>query len=129
MQLRAVENEIAVLGATLVAIGNGQPWQAAAFRAAAGIPFALFVDPTLRSYRAAGLHRTWIRIFHPRVFLAVMRARRTGARQTALQGDALQLGGVLVFTASGELGWRYTARFPGDHPVPGDILSALRRMV
>ena len=120
--------EMHALGATLVAVGNGQPWQAAAFRDAAGIPFALFVDPSLHSYRAAGLRRSWLRIFHPRVFAAVWRARRTGARQTELQGDALQLGGVLVFTASGQLGWRHVGRFPGDHAAPEDILRALRRL-
>ena len=123
-----VTPEMHALGATIVAIGNGQPWQASAFRAAAGIPFALFVDPSLRSYRAAGLHRTWVRIFDPRVFVAVWRARRTGARQTQTQGDALQLGGVLVFTASGQLGWRHVGRFPGDHATPEDILRALRRL-
>lgn len=120
--------EMHALGATLVGVGNGQPWQAAACRDAVGIPFALFVDPSLRSYRAAGLRRTWLRIFHPRVFTAVWRARRTGARQTDLQGDALQLGGVLVFAASGQLGWRHVGRFPGDHAAPKDILRALRRL-
>jgi len=69
-----------------------------------------------------------VRIFDPRVFVAVWRARRTGARQTQTQGDALQLGGVLVFAASGRLGWRHVGRFPGDHAAPQDILDALRRL-
>ncbi len=121
--------EISAAGAALVSIGNGTPVQAAALRAAARVPFALYVDPTRRSYRAAGLHRNWARVLDPRVFLSARKARRRGARQVGIQGDPWQLGGVLVFDASGKLVWRQKSRFPGDHATPADILQALRAAV
>jgi len=124
-----VAPEISAAGAALVGIGNGTPAQAAALGAAARVPFPLYADPSRRSYRAAGLRRSWVRVLDPRVFLSARKARRTGARQVGIQGDPWQLGGVLVFDASGRLVWRQQSRFPGDHAAPADILQALRSAV
>ena len=121
----AIENEIRSHAARVIVIGNGQPHEVAAFRAETAVPFPLYTDPRLRSYRAAGLRRTWYRLLDPRVALSVRRARRAGARQTKVAGDPLQLGGVLVFDASGRLTWRQDSRFPGDHAPPESILKAL----
>ena len=114
------------LGARIVVVGNGKPWQAAAFRAEAALPLELYTDTRLHAYQMAGLHRSWLRALHPRVFFAVWRARRGKHKQTALQGDAWQLGGMLLFDSAGRLRWRQRSRFPGDHARAADIVARLR---
>ena len=109
----------------MIVIGNGEPHELAAFRAETDAPFEVVTDPGRHSYRAAGLRRAWHRVLDPRVMLSVRRARRAGARQTRVAGDPWQLGGVLVFDASGSLAWRHDSGFPGDHAPPANILKAL----
>ncbi len=121
----AIDKEIRAHGARVIVIGNGEPHELAAFRAESAVPFAVVTDPGLDSYRAAGLCRAWYRLLDPRVMLSARRARRAGARQTKIAGDPWQLGGVLVFNASGRLAWRQDSRFPGDHAHPANILKAL----
>jgi hypothetical protein len=123
--LCAIDKEIRAHGARVLVIGNGEPHELAAFRAETAAPFELVTDPARHSYRAAGLRRAWYRLLDPRVMLSVGRARRAGARQTKVAGDPLQLGGVLVFDASGRLAWRHDSGFPGDHAPPANILKAL----
>ena len=121
----AIDKEIRARGARVIVIGNGQRHDVAAFRAETDTHFDMFTDPALHSYRAAGLRRAWYRVLDPRVMLSARRARRAGARQTKVAGDPWQLGGVLVFDASGRMAWRQDSGFPGDHAPPANILKAL----
>ena len=120
-----MHDRLARLGARLVVIGNGAPWQAAAVRDEMALPFELLVDLGLRSYRVAGLHRGWYRVLDPRLILASVRAWRRGARQKETQGDPWQLGGLLVFDGSGRLRARQRSSFPGDHWAPDRILDVI----
>ena len=61
-----------------------------------GLDCPLLVDPELRAYRAAGLRRGRVELLSPRLPLNAMRALRAGYRQTSVQGDPWQLGGVFV---------------------------------
>lgn len=122
----AINSRVQELGARIVVVGNGKPWQAAAFRDEAKVPFVLYTDPGLHSYQVAGLRRRFFRALHPRVFFAALRARRDHHRQTGLQGDPWQLGGVFLFDAAGRLRWRHVSAFPGDHAPADAIVSRLR---
>jgi len=97
----------------------------AAFREDFGLDCPVPVDPDLRAYRAAGLRRGRVELLSPRVPLNALRAVQAGSRQTGIQGDPWQLGGVFVIRPGGELSYRYVSREAGDHPAPDDILRGL----
>jgi len=54
-----------------------------------------------------------------------MRAFAGGHRQTRVQGDAKQLGGVFVISPGPELRYSYRSRFAGDHPDIAEVIAAL----
>jgi len=114
-------------GAELVVVGNGAAHFAAAFREDFELDCPLLVDPELRAYRAAGLRRGRVEVLSPRLPLNALRALRSGSRQTGVQGDPWQLGGVFVLRPGGELTYRYASREAGDHPSVDEILAALEK--
>jgi NAD(P)-dependent dehydrogenase (short-subunit alcohol dehydrogenase family) len=125
--LRDRLGEIRARGAELVIVGNGAESFAKAFREDFSLDGPLLVDPELRAYRAAGLRRGRVEVLSPRLPLHALRALRSGARQTQVQGDPWQLGGVFVIRPGGELAYRYVSREAGDHPPLDAILEALEK--
>ena len=106
-------------------VGNGARSFAEAFREDFRLDGPLLVDPELRAYRAAGLRRGRVELLSPRLPSNALRALRSGARQTGVQGDPWQLGGVFVIRPGGELVFRYASREAGDHPPTDEIVAAL----
>ena len=118
-------DEIREAGAELVIVGNGAQSFAAAFREDFELDGPLLVDPELRAYRAAGLRRGRVELLSPRMPLNALRALRSGSRQTGVQGDPWQLGGVFVIQPDGALTYRYLSREAGDHPPVDEIVAAI----
>jgi NAD(P)-dependent dehydrogenase (short-subunit alcohol dehydrogenase family) len=112
-------------GIEVVIVGNGNRDFAEDFREEFGIEGQLLVDPDLHAYRAAGLRRGRREIVSARIFGNAIRAFRSGARQTAIQGDPWQLGGVFVIAPGGELRFEYRSVAAGDHASPEAIEAAL----
>ncbi|MCG8588223.1 MAG: SDR family NAD(P)-dependent oxidoreductase [Proteobacteria bacterium] len=112
-------------GAELVIVGNGATNFAAAFREDFELDGPLLVDPELVAYRAAGLRRGRVELLSPRLPWNALRALRAGSRQTGIQGDPWQLGGVFVLRPEGEATYAYRSREAGDHPPVDEILAAL----
>jgi NAD(P)-dependent dehydrogenase (short-subunit alcohol dehydrogenase family) len=123
--LRDRIDAIRARGAELVIVGNGAPAFAAAFREDHELDCPLLVDPELRAYRAAGLRRGRVELLSPRLARNAARALRAGFRQSGVQGDPWQLGGVFVIRADADLTYRYVSREAGDHAPVEEILSAL----
>src|SRR5437016_4023063 len=94
--LRDAAPELERLGAGVLVIGNAEPSAIAEFQEATGWRGRVLVDPSLRSYRAAGLVRGVVRTFHPRDILKAIKASWQGFRQSARRGDLLQQGGMFV---------------------------------
>jgi NAD(P)-dependent dehydrogenase (short-subunit alcohol dehydrogenase family) len=117
--------DIRARGAELVIVGNGAQNFAAAFREDFELDCPILVDPELRAYRAAGLRRGRVELLSPRLPLNALRALRSGSRQTGVEGDPWQLGGVFVIRPGGDLTFRYASREAGDHPPIEEILAAL----
>jgi dehydrogenase/reductase SDR family protein 12 len=123
--LRDEIESIRALGAELVIIGNGAENFARSFRQDFELDCPLLVDPELRTYRAAGLRRGRVELLSPKLPVNALRALRAGSRQTSVQGDPWQLGGVFVIRPNGDLTYQYTSREAGDHAPVEEILAAL----
>jgi NAD(P)-dependent dehydrogenase (short-subunit alcohol dehydrogenase family) len=123
--LRDRIGDIRARGAELVIVGNGAENFAAAFREDFDLDCPILVDPELRAYRTAGLRRGRVELLSPRLPGNALRALRAGSRQTGVEGDPWQLGGVFVIRPGGDLTYRYVSREAGDHPPVDDILDAL----
>jgi hypothetical protein len=48
-------------------------------------------------------------------------------RQRRTQGDAAQLGGVLLVERGGQIAYRFVSAYAGDHPRAETLLEAARR--
>ncbi len=118
-------SDIRARGAELVIVGNGAQNFAAAFREDFKLESPLLVDPELIAYRAAGLRRGRVELLSPRLPLNALRAVREGYRQSSVEGDPWQLGGVLVVRAGGALTYRYVSEVAGDHPPVDEVIDAL----
>lgn len=125
MQLRDRMEAIGARGAELIIVGNGSTEFAAAFREDHALDCPLLVDPELVAYRAAGLRRGRVEILSPRLARNAARALRAGFRQSGVQGDPWQLGGVFVIRPEADLVYRYVSREAGDHAPVEEILAAL----
>jgi NAD(P)-dependent dehydrogenase (short-subunit alcohol dehydrogenase family)/peroxiredoxin len=123
--LRDRADEIRATGAEIAIVGNGSRYFASAFREDFRLDFPLFVDPELEAYRAAGLRRGYLELFSPRLVANAVRAIASGSRQTGVQGDAFQLGGLFVIRKGGGIAFAHRSRAAGDHAPLDDVLRAL----
>jgi peroxiredoxin len=126
-RLAARYDDIKAYGAELYAIGNGAPPFAEAFREEMGVSFPLLTDPERSSYQAFGMRRSPLDMVSPRLLLASLRARKAGHKQTAVRGDAMQNGGVVVVKKGGDVVYRHVERTSGDLAPMDEVMAALRR--
>jgi len=123
--LRDHLDEIRERGAELVLVGNGAQMFAQAFREDLELDCPVLIDPDLVSYRAAGLRRGRVELLSPRMPINAMRAMSKGFRQTSVQGDPWQLGGVFVLKPGGKMTYRDISSEAGDHAPIDEVLTAL----
>lgn len=124
-QLRDVTQDVRDRGADLLVVGNGKPAQAKAFRDERDLDFALYSDPGLRAYRAAGLRRDAASTFSLGPLKHGMRALKSGFRQGMVQGDPWQQGGAFVFAPGDEVLFEQRSDSAGDHVDPRELVAAL----
>lgn len=124
-QLRRETKAIQERGAELIVVGNGNRHFAQAFREEMDLRTPLYVDTKRDAYRALGMKRSVAAVLSIDTLKNTWRALRSGSRQKRVQGDAWQMGGVLVVLPGGRVAYRYLSEVPGDHPPVADILAAL----
>ena len=124
--MRAREHELLAGGARLVFVGTGSPAMAADFHKSHASPHQVFSDVSRRSYQAAGMRRSPWSFLHWRFVRNVVRALRSGFRQTKVLGDPWQQGGVLVFDSRGRLRHQQLDAVAGDTLDLGAVVGALR---
>jgi peroxiredoxin len=122
LQVRQREAELQAAGATLVFVGTGLPAMAADFARTHLGAHVVLCDPTRAVFAAAGMRRSLGSTLHWRLFANAWRALRAGWRQTAVQGDPWQQGGVLVLDAGGAVVHRQVDAVGGD---PLDLAAVL----
>ena len=118
------------LGMRTVFIGNGPPHQIDTFIERFLLvdkPVEIVTDPSLTSFRAAGLVRSWWAIFGPKALWEVIRALGHGHINRWGQGDNLQQGGILLVDAEGKVAWYYRNLSIGGHPPSVEIVDAAIR--
>ena len=116
--------EIEAAGARLVLVGNGSPEQAAGF--AKQFPgVTILTDPSRDSYRALGMRRGVAATFNPTSLLSGVGAALRGNRQTSVEGDPWQQGGLLLLGPGGQVLRLQRNRSAGDRP---DLDKALRAL-
>ena len=97
-------------------VGPAKPEHIAAFRQVTGYAGSLYVDPSLRTFRTAGLVHGWASTYHPLAVLKGVKAFAQGFRQGARQGDVTQQGGTFVLGPGDRLRYEWRDGFAGDNP-------------
>ena len=113
-EVHASRSAIEAKGARIVFVGTGLPAMASEFAAqqAAGLP--VLSDPTRRIFELAGMRRGLSTILRLATLLNSWRAFRRGHRQTKVQGDPWQQGGVLVLDRKGDIAHAQRDSAAGD---------------
>jgi peroxiredoxin len=117
--------EIERRGATLVVVAPSKTEHIAAFRKSTGYKGALFVDPTLRAFRTAGLVRGRASTYHPLAVLRGIGAMARGFRQVGRHGDVVQQGGTFVLGPGNRVRYEWRDRYAGHHPDLDAVVGAL----
>jgi peroxiredoxin len=123
--LRDSHHLIEEAGAELVLVGTGAPHFAKAFREEFAQGLRVLSDPELKSYSAAGFHRSLARLFNPKVAFKFARAYKDGHRIGRIMGDASQFGGTFVIRKGGEVAFSHSSEDIFDRPAVEDVLAAL----
>ena len=117
--------EIERRSATLVVVGPARPEHIAGFRAVTSYKGLLFVDPSLRAFRTAGLVHGWASTYHPLAVLKGVRAVAQGFRQGTRQGDVVQQGGTFVLGPGDRVRYEWRDRYAGDNPDLDEVVKAI----
>jgi hypothetical protein len=125
VQVHRARDAFHARGAEVFVIGNGAPHFARAFREDLGLAVPLYTDPTLATYRALRFRRgVGATLLSGKTWAHAARAMRGGFRQGLTQGDAWQLGGVVVVRPDGAIAYRHASGEAGDHPPLEALLAA-----
>ena len=99
--MRGRRDDIEGAGAGLVFVGNGSVAHARRFREKHVPESDVYTDPDLTAYTALGFKRSVAATLGPGSAVAFARASLRGHRQTSIEGDAWQQGGILVLAPGG----------------------------
>ena len=113
-QLRLLEGPLAAASARLVTVGTGTVSMAAEFCAEHELTWPVLTDPDGATFRVAGMRRGLRSLLRLRAVPNGLRALRAGHRQSSVQGDPWQQGGVVVFDADGALVYQAQDNGVGD---------------
>lgn len=125
--MRAVEAPLAAAGAPLALIGSGEPRHVPAFREATGSGARVLCDPTLATFRAAGLARSALASVHPAALPGALAALLRGHGIGPIRGDPWQQGGALVLSTTGDVRLHHVSRHVSDLVSNAALLRAVDR--
>jgi peroxiredoxin len=107
-------------GAKIIFIGNGNPQFIKMFKEDLNLEgAAVYTDPTLASFRAAGFKRGFLAALGPQAIANALKLYAQGHRQVAVgkaSGDLWQLGGIVVVKPGGHVAYHYISEALGDFP-------------
>jgi hypothetical protein len=83
----------------------------------------IYTDPSLRAFDAAGLKRSLYAAVGPKGAWSAIRAFGRGHRQSSIEGNGAQQGGVMLVSPTGEILYQYANQHLGDHAPITDIVQ------
>ncbi|AHZ86869.1 hypothetical protein Bb109J_c0730 [Bdellovibrio bacteriovorus] len=111
-------------GAQIYFIGNGSPTMIKVFKEDLGLEGAwVFTDPNLEAFHAAGFKRGFFSAYGFKSLSSIRKLKEQGhvaKRWSPEQGDATQLGGILVVKPGGKVTYQYISEYQGDVEEPQD---------
>lgn len=127
-QLRDHHQQLLDEGAGAAAIGLGAPEAAAGFKASAGVPFPLLVDPDRSTYKVMRFKRGSLRkVAGPKVVAAGIKSVLGGNRATRPKQDPLQLGGAAVIASNSVIVYEHHNETSDDNVSMQQLLEAVAR--
>lgn len=126
-----VKDQLDAAGVGLAAIGSGKPAQAREFVESFSFTGEMYVDPSLKTYKAFRLVRGVGRTLGPSSILRGFSAMKKGFRQGKSAGDLWQQGGMFVIDAGSHPGdqmlFAHRNQTAGDHADLNMVLAAARK--
>jgi hypothetical protein len=126
--LMGIKDQLDNAGVALVAIGSGSPEQAKKFVASFSFEGEMYVDPSLKTYKAFKLVRGLWRTLGPSSIGRGLSAMKKGFRQGQNAGDLWQQGGMFVIGPSDQIGnqlyFQHRNQTAGDHADLNAVLKA-----
>ncbi|MEM7153916.1 MAG: peroxiredoxin-like family protein [Myxococcota bacterium] len=124
-------HELRRLGLRVVYVGNGAPHFMDAFVERTAIDLEavdLVTDPSLAAHETLSLVHSTASAYGPRALWGLARALAGGFRQSRIEGDNLQQGGVVVIDRHGCIAYLHRDRATGDHAPTNDVVDAAMRV-
>ena len=126
-----IKDQLDAAGVGLAAIGSGKPAQAREFAESFSFTAEMYVDPSLKTYKAFNLVRGVGRTLGPSSVLRGFFAMKKGFRQGKSAGDLWQQGGMFVLDAGSQPGhqmlFAHRNQSAGDHADLALVLAAVRK--
>lgn len=120
-------HELTRLGVAVIYVGNGAANFIEGFverNAVDPAKVRVVTDPTLQVHGAVGLRRSFMSTFGPLGAVGLARAFIHGFRQTSIEGDHYQQGGVVVVDRDARVAYVHADRAAGDHAPLSDVIEA-----
>ncbi len=125
-----VKDQLDAAGVALAAIGSGSPDQAKKFVDAFSFNGEMYVDPSLKTYKAFNLNRGITRTLGPSSVVRGLSAMKKGFRQGKSAGDLWQQGGMFVIGPDSQTGsqmvFAHRNQAAGDQADLNAVLKAIR---
>ena len=124
--MRDAHQDFAARGYDVVAVGQGAGSCSATFRKDNDLPFVVLGDPERAGYAAYGLDRgSLLDMLRPSLVVAGVKATLGGARQSATEGDPLQMPGTFLVDRGGIVRYAHPGGHAGDIPSAKELLRAI----
>ncbi|MGM0417864.1 MAG: peroxiredoxin-like family protein [Thermodesulfobacteriota bacterium] len=109
-----INNELENKDILLVAIGSGNAEQAKKFKNKLDFKADIYIDPSLKSYKAFKLKRGLFRTLGPVSIYRGLKAMSKGFRQGKSAGDLWQQGGLFIITPENKIAFEHRNSTAGD---------------
>ena len=125
-------DELHDLGLRTILIGNGAPNFVQGFVDRYAInekKVTIVTDPSLKTYEAAALRRSWWATFGFWSLLDVIRALMAGHTQKTIEGDTLQQGGVILTDRQGKVAFFHGNESLAHHAQTVDVIDSVFKLL
>ncbi len=124
-------HELTRLGLRVAYVGNGEPNFIQGFIERNAVDpevVEVVTDPSLAAHQALQLPRSFASTYGPRALWGLVRAMLSGFRQSSIEGDNYQQGGVVIIGPDARIAYLHRDRATGDHAPMDDVVATAMRV-